>query len=81
MIYTNSELEYLQTCFGRGPKDAKENPINIFCGNCGSENVTRDAMVEWDCEHQMWTLSNVFDQGDCQDCGAENCLQEKPIRE
>ena len=40
------------------------------CSNCGSLDVTRDAIVQWDEFHQIWDLVTIYDNGDCHDCGA-----------
>lgn len=54
-------------------------PIKICCQNCGSEDVTRDAVVRWCVENQEWEVSNVFDNADCDNCG-ETKLVEKEIQ-
>lgn len=51
-------------------------PIKIVCATCGSEAVRRDAFAEWDYGAQSWVLSNLFDQGYCDDCGGEATLDE-----
>ena len=53
--------------------------ITIHCKTCGSENVRRDASVEWSTELQMWEVVVVYDAADCEDCGGETNLIEKPI--
>ena len=40
------------------------------CRECGSHNVTKDAVVRWDEFHQVWDLATIYDSGDCHDCGA-----------
>ena len=54
-------------------------PITIHCETCGSENVRRDASVEWNSELQTWEVVVVYDAADCEDCGGETTLIEKPI--
>lgn len=49
--------------------------IKIVCETCGSEDVTRDAVVRWSVDTQEWELSNIFDNGDCEKCG-ETSLEE-----
>ena len=41
-----------------------------ICRKCGSRNITRDAIVQWDEFHQKWDLVTIYDNGDCHDCGA-----------
>ncbi len=40
------------------------------CANCGSINVTQDALADWDERRQTWTVCGVLDNADCNDCGA-----------
>jgi hypothetical protein len=54
--------------------------IKIVCDECGSDNVVRDAWAEWDVEKQEWVLRTVFDFGKCEDCEAEDCLEEEEIK-
>lgn len=53
-------------------------PIDIYCGECGSRNVTRDATAAWSISAQAWELQSVQDQGYCDDCGGETHLREAP---
>lgn len=62
---------------GNFPSPAQ--PITIHCETCGSEDVRRDASVEWNSELQMWEVVVVYDAADCEDCGGETNLIEKPI--
>lgn len=55
------------------------HPITIHCATCGSENVRRDASVEWNSELQMWEIVTVYDNADCEDCGVETSLIEKAV--
>lgn len=48
----------------------------IICGNCGGDNVSRDAWANWDTGTQQWVLGAVFDYGQCHDCGEESSLEE-----
>jgi len=52
--------------------------ISMVCRTCGSTNVMRDAWAVWDCETQEWTLGNVFDAAQCDDCDGETSLDEVP---
>ena len=55
------------------PNDSK---IDIVCGTCGGNNVSRDAWANWDTRKQEWVLSSVFDYGHCHDCDGESRLEE-----
>lgn len=56
------------------------NPkIDIVCGTCGGNNVSRDAWADWDIGKQEWVLGAVFDYGHCQDCEGESSLEEVEI--
>ena len=35
--------------------------IDIICGTCGGNNVSRDAWANWDTRTQQWVLGAVFD--------------------
>ena len=53
------------------------NPkIDIVCGTCGGNNVSRDAWADWDAGKQEWVLGAVFDYGHCHDCDGESSLEE-----
>lgn len=56
--------------------DLKPAPIGYRCSECGSEDVTYDAIVRWNVEAQDWEYSSLLDSSDCCDCGEENCLEE-----
>jgi hypothetical protein len=47
-----------------------ERKMKAICKYCDSNNVTRDACVKWDEFNQVWSLVAVYDNGDCNDCGA-----------
>ena len=53
--------------------------ITIVCAYCGSEDVMRDAVARWSIDAQEWELSDVQDQGYCDECGGEATLHEKEI--
>ncbi len=40
----------------------------MVCGQCGSEDVKRDAWAEWNPDTGSWELENVFDAAYCQNC-------------
>lgn len=43
-----------------------------YCASCGSSEVRKDALAQWDEAFQVWTLVTTFDHVICQDCG-ERC--------
>lgn len=45
--------------------------IQMKCPECGSTNITKDALAQWDETAQDWTLAGVYDCETCQDCEAE----------
>jgi len=47
----------------------KTQAVKMVCSNCGSDDVTRDAVVRWSIQSQQWEVSNVFDNSDCEACG------------
>jgi hypothetical protein len=52
--------------------------IRVICGNCGGEDVLRDAWAIWDRASQCWELRVTLDAGFCHDCDAEVALAEMP---
>ena len=50
--------------------------VEIICGTCGGNSVTRDAWAEWDVAAQNWALGAVFDYAYCHDCLAGTRLEE-----
>ena len=55
--------------------------VTIHCGDCGGENVRKDAYAEWNAELQQWELSAIFDHTVCDDCGSEDSAIEKVIEQ
>ena len=55
--------------------------VEIVCGTCGGNRVTRDAWAEWAVAEQQWTLGAVFDYAYCHDCLAETRLEEVQLDE
>ncbi|WP_322037960.1 hypothetical protein [Burkholderia cenocepacia] len=45
--------------------------IKMCCPHCGSNLVTKDALVMWDIATQDWQVVSVLDNGNCEACGAE----------
>ncbi|RJG49577.1 hypothetical protein D0Z70_24185 [Sphingobium terrigena] len=41
------------------------------CPDCGSDEIVRDATVRWDPDERGWSISGLFDNETCDDCGAE----------
>lgn len=60
-----------------------KNDVNKVCRHCGSEMVTRDALVSWNKSGQCWDIINILDSGDCAECGesgdAFNLIDDKPL--
>lgn len=46
------------------------------CSRCHSPNVMRDAWAVWNAATQEWELGPIFDHSACDDCGAEECIEE-----
>ena len=54
--------------------------VLMICGQCGSEDVTVEAVVEWSREQQQWETTDVLDQsGFCADCGRNRAVTEKSL--
>ena len=49
--------------------------LNMICQICGSGNVVKDALAEWDKEKQNWVLRTVLDNTNCEDCESEDCVE------
>ncbi|WP_225010191.1 sigma factor-like helix-turn-helix DNA-binding protein [Novosphingobium percolationis] len=47
---------------------AAQKPV---CPDCGSDGIVRDATARWDPDEQCWSISGLFDNETCDDCGAE----------
>lgn len=47
---------------------AAQKPV---CPDCGSDGIVRDATARWDPDDQCWSISGLFDNETCDDCGAE----------
>lgn len=47
---------------------AAQKPV---CPDCGSDGIVRDATARWDPDEQCWSISGIFDNETCDDCGAE----------
>ena len=59
------------------PMRPRRSPrLDIVCGECGGNNVMRDAWAVWDVDEQDWVLGAVFDYGHCDDCDGESRLEE-----
>lgn len=51
-------------------------PVLMRCSRCHSPNVMRDAWAVWNAATQEWELGPIFDHSACDDCGAEECIEE-----
>lgn len=50
-----------------------------ICGECGSDNVVRDAFARWEPSSQSWEIAVLIDDaGFCHDCDCEVDLFERP---
>lgn len=38
------------------------------CSHCGSDDVTSDALAQWDEAKQEWALIDTLDNTDCNQC-------------
>jgi hypothetical protein len=54
-------------------------PVNKVCSECGSENVTHDALVRWCKTTQQWEISGVLDNSDCGECAGECSIEDEPL--
>ena len=54
--------------------------LNMICQICGSGNVVKDALAEWDKEKQNWVLRTVLDNTNCEDCESEDCVEEVTLQ-
>lgn len=45
--------------------------VQPYCKECGSKDVTMDAIARWDVNAQAWLISSELDNTDCDDCGGE----------
>ena len=46
-----------------------------YCKECGSTDVTMDAIASWDMKTQAWVLVGELDNTDCNECGGECSLK------
>ncbi|QDK35627.1 hypothetical protein [Sphingomonas sp. IC081] len=45
-----------------GQKDKPHEPV---CRDCGSTDLTRDALAAWDADAQQWVLSAIYESTAC----------------
>jgi hypothetical protein len=50
---------------------------SMHCGQCGGEDIMRDAWATWDVTSQTWVLGEVFDYAFCADCEADATVVER----
>lgn len=56
-------------------------PFKAVCKRCGSEDVAVDCAARWNKTAQAWEITTIFDKGaGCDACGAEDCIELKPLR-
>ncbi|MDF0490402.1 hypothetical protein PX554_19930 [Sphingomonas sp. H39-1-10] len=72
MTDTNRFLAGLADLGYEAGATASRAPVKPVCRICGSEDVSRNATVRWDQDLQDWTLTGMFDNATCDDCGAES---------
>lgn len=53
--------------------------VTFRCKGCGSENVVKDAYVEWDKVAQAWVVKCVLETAECLDCDSEAKLVAEVI--
>ena len=52
--------------------------VIYVCGRCGSDNVSKDAFVDWNVTKQEWNIVRaVYDEATCHDCGDSTHLVEQ----
>jgi len=42
------------------------------CAACGSRDIRRDAIVQWDADREDWDVLDVLDDAWCEDCMGKN---------
>lgn len=47
---------------------ARTKPV---CRYCGSDNVSKEALADFDHETQSWVVRSIYDNGYCHDCDTE----------
>jgi hypothetical protein len=55
--------------------------IKYVCKHCGSDNVGRDAFLEWNQETQKWEISDFMDREICFTCSDDTELVQATITE
>jgi hypothetical protein len=43
--------------------------VKKVCALCGSEDISREAVVRWSVAAQDWEVTCIFDDVDCDECG------------
>lgn len=61
--------------------DKPETKIIYVCAVCGSDDVTTDALARWSVDAQDWILSALLQNTDCEACGGQTRLIERPVCE
>lgn len=60
-----------------------EPKINKVCQHCDSDEVVKDAWVEWDIDTQAYVLSQIFDASYCNGCesSSDYLIEDQPIKD
>ena len=53
--------------------------IKMVCSHCGSDQVTRDGLLEWSIALQSWVVAGELDNTDCNVCGGQTSLREEEV--
>lgn len=48
-----------------------QHKTKFVCRYCGSDNVSKEGLVDWDAETQSWVVRAIYDNGYCHDCETE----------
>ena len=52
--------------------------VKKVCKDCGSEDVWKDAMADWDTEKQKWVLRGTNQAEFCENCEGETHIVDEP---
>jgi predicted RNA-binding Zn-ribbon protein involved in translation (DUF1610 family) len=45
--------------------------VEYVCPSCGSEEIVREAVVNWDATSQTWVVGTLYDDCICTQCDRE----------
>jgi hypothetical protein len=58
-----------------------QNPERSLCAECGSEDISFDAVAQWDKDRQEFSVCTTMDKGHvCENCGATDSVIWEPIK-